>query len=800
MKGLKIVLTALSAMFFSSACSSPQEECGYWFGHPARIWEETVPLGNGRIGMMPWGGTDCDRITLNEITMWSGAPQEADNPEAGKHLGRIRELLFEGRNREAQELMYETFTCLGPGSSGGQYGNYQVFANMIVDFGKVPGEMDGYRRDLRMAEGISTTVFRIGDTRYEREYFTSMTEDVAVARYSSDRKGAVGFTLSFRRDTFIETGRTGLQGAAEGQTALFIRGALSDGTDEAGGMKFAGAAAIRTKGGRIRYTDSTIVVTGADEAEIITAMHTDYRDSGTPLSQCTEDLSEAFGYDYRTLRRRHSEAFGGLFGRVSLELPRNANSGLSASRRLEAFAEDPTDLDLIATYMQYGRYLLISSTRPGNLPPNLQGLWAEGTGTPWNGDYHLNINLQMNLWPAETGNLSELHLPMLEYVRSLVRNGEHTARTYYGCNGWVTHILGNVWGWTSPSEDPSWGATNTAGAWLCRHIWEHYLYTRDRDFLEEYYPVMRGAAEFFSEMLVEDPRSGYLVTAPTTSPENRYIDREGNVLAICAGSAMDNQIVRELFTAVTDAAGILGKTDDALTERLAGQMERLAPTSIGQYGQVMEWNEDYPEAEPHHRHISQLYGLYPGNQFTWAETPELMEAAKVTLERRGDESTGWSMAWKVNFWARLGDGDRAFRLLRNLLKPAVDAGPAADDEALRQHRWGTFPNLFSSHPPMQIDGNFGGSAGIMEMLLQSHETDRETGATVINVLPALPSGWSEGSFSGLKARGGIEVSCRWSGHKVTELTLRSDIPQTLIIICNGSTREVTLSEGLSHII
>lgn len=799
MKRLISFISGLMALAgFSSCRSDADKECGFWFEHPARIWEETVPLGNGRIGMMPWGGTDCERITLNEITMWSGSVQNADNPEAGKHLGDIRRLLFEGRNREAQELMYRTFTCSGPGSGGSQYGNYQMFADLLVDLGTGDAASDCYRRSLNMAEGISQTSYEAGGIRYEREHFTSMTEDVAVAKYSSDRKGGVSFTVTFRRESDITLARH--------DDALTISGRLSDGITEDGGTAFAGAASVRTKGGNAIYTDTSIVVTGADEAEIIIAMNTDHEMPGKdcePMEASLMQIRKAKKYDYAQLRKRHTGAFGGLFGRAALELPRNGNSGLSISRRLEAFAEDPTDLDLVATYMQYGRYLLISSTREGSLPPNLQGLWAEGTGTPWNGDYHLNINLQMNLWGAETGNLSELHMPMIDYTRSLVPNGGKTARTYYGSDGWVTHILGNVWGWTSPSEDPSWGATNTAGAWLCRHIWEHYLYTSDTDFLAEYFPVMQGAAEFFSDMLVEDPRTGFLVTAPTTSPENHYIDSNGDVLAICAGSTMDNQLVRELFTNVLDASEALendGRTAGGqdFLERIASQRERLAPTVVGKYGQIVEWNEDYQEAEPHHRHVSQLYGLYPGNQLTWEATPELMEAAKVTLERRGDQSTGWSMAWKINFWARLKDGDRAFKLLRDLLKPAVDAVPTGDEAidraALKNHRWGTFPNLFSSHPPMQIDGNFGGSAGIMEMLLQSHRTEcMEAGneLNVIEILPALPSSWPEGSFSGLMARGGIEVSCKWAEGKVTHLTLRSKIPQDIILTCNGITRHLT---------
>ena len=380
--------------------------------------------------------------------------------------------------------------------------------------------------------------------------------------------------------------------------------------------------------------------------------------------------------------------------------------------------------------------LLISSTRKGGLPPNLQGLWAPQIATPWNGDYHLNINLQMNFWGAETGNLSDLHLPLTEYIKSLIIPGQKTAKIYYNSRGWVTHILGNIWGFTSPAEDPAWGATNTAGAWLCQHLWQHYEYTKDKKYLASVYPVMKGAALFFEDMLIEDPNNGYLVTAPTTSPENKYVTLQGDTVSISAGSTMDNQIIRELFTNVSAAAHIL-KTDKDWSKSLEIKKAKLAPTSIGKYGQVMEWLEDYEEADMHHRHVSQLYGLYPGNELTFENTPQLMEAAKTTLERRGDQSTGWSMAWKINFWARLKNGERAYKLIGDLLKPAESS-------------WGTYPNLFSAHPPMQIDGNFGGSAGIMEMLVQSH-------SGYIELLPAMTQSCKNGEVKGLRVRGGASV-------------------------------------------
>ncbi len=487
--------------------------------------------------------------------------------------------------------------------------------------------------------------------------------------------------------------------------------------------------------------------------------------------------------NYKKLFRDHLKRYGPVYSRVSLSLPRNANSRLPTDRRLEAFAADRTDADLANLYMQFGRYLLISSTRPGGLPPNLQGLWAPQIRTPWNGDYHLNINLQMNFWGAETLNLPELHRSLVDFTASLVAPGERTARIYYGSRGWVTHILGNVWGFTSPSESPSWGATNTAGAWLCQHLWEHYLFAPDVEYLREVYPVIKGAAQFFEDNLVEDPRTGWLVTAPTTSPENSYVTENGERVSISPGSTMDDQIVREIFANTASAARILG-VDGEWVAGLEARSARLKPTSVGSLGQVMEWPFDWDEAEPQHRHVSQLYGLYPGGELTWGETPELMNAAKVTLERRGDDSTGWSMAWKIAFWARLHDGDRAWKLFGDLMNPAVGGAGVTYDGSGR----GTYPNLFSAHPPMQIDGNFGGSAAGGEMLMQSHEG-------FVRLLAARPAEWSGGRVSGLRARGGFTVGFAWSDSRVSQVTVEASGDGVFTLMCDTEPASVT---GASH--
>jgi alpha-L-fucosidase 2 len=791
-------LVALSTFLLLAACGNQEskEEAKYrlWYKQPAQRWEETLPLGNGRIGIMPDGQPMNETLVLNDITLWSGGYQDADNPEAAQFLPEIQQLLFEGKNDEAQDLVYKTFVCKGAGSGQGDgskvpYGSFETLGNLRLEYiyssDSTPAN---YERELRLDDAIAHTEFEIDQIRFKREYFTSFTDDLALVRLTANQNGKISLNIKMDRPRQFQT-------RVENHV-LIMEGQLNNGTD-GNGMQYVAMLKPVLKGGNLSASDTLLMIREADEVILYLSMGTDFK-TADHESHIRQILDKAISENYLTLKRSHITEYQSFFNRTELQLAENQEKQeLPTDQRLIAFASDENDNGLVNLYFQYGRYLLISSAHARILPPNLQGLWANTVRTPWNGDYHLNINVQMNHWPAEITNLPELHKPLIDLTKSLVEPGQKTARVFYNANGWVAHMMTNIWGFTAPGEHPSWGATNTGGAWLAAHLWEHYDYNRDVDYLTEIYPALKGAAEFFLDMLVTDPNSGWLVTAPTTSPENAFfIPGTRKAVNICMGSTMDNQLVRELFLHTMTAASIL-KTDEEFASRLLKASEQLVPNRIGSDGRLMEWLEEYEEPEPQHRHVSHLYGLHPGNEITPELTPELAEAAKQTLYIRGDGGTGWSRAWKINFWARLHDGDHAFKLVKNLLEPVFD------NSFNYSNKGGTYPNLFCAHPPFQIDGNFGGTAGIAEMFIQSH-------AGFINYIPALPKQFSEGSFNGLRVRGNGIASATWKNKQLTEATLFAVDTSSFIIkipdygmnpkyFINGKYQEISLNNQMLSI-
>ncbi|HOF09409.1 MAG TPA: glycoside hydrolase family 95 protein [Opitutaceae bacterium] len=757
----RVVFLATLVVAFQStlALAVPAPELNrLWYDKPAAKWEEALPVGNGRLGAMVFGGLATERLQLNEGTLWAGGPYDPVNPEARAALPEARRLIAEGRYKEADALLSAKVMARPLHQMP-----YQTVGDLLLAFPETGAPAD-YRRELDLDTATASVSYTHEGVRFTREVFASAPDNVIAVRLTADKPGRISLVAS------MKTPMAATVTTAEGDT-LVMRGRGGDADGIKGRLDYEARVKVLATGGQVSAGADAVTVAGADEVTLLITAATSFKRfddvSGDPTRLTTETLAAALKKPFAELREAQLADHQRLFRRVALDLGQTEAMKLPTDVRIARFHEG-NDPQLAALYYQYGRYLLISCSRPGGQAANLQGLWNDSTNPPWGSKYTININTEMNYWPAESGNLAECVDPLVSMIEELAASGARTAQAQYGARGWVAHHNTDIWRASAPIDGPFWGMWPTGGAWLCLHLWDRYEFSGDEAELRRFYPLMKGAAEFFLDTLQTDPKHGWLVTSPSISPENGHPFGT----SVCAGPTMDMQILRDLFAHTIQAADKLG-VDAPLRAQLAAARARLAPNQIGSAGQLQEWMEDWDmqAADINHRHVSHLYGLFPGRDFNRLDNPPLAAAAKKSLEIRGDRATGWATAWRLCLWAHLGEGDHAFEILRFLLSPER-----------------TYPNMFDAHPPFQIDGNFGGAAGIVEMLMQSR-------AGEIELLPALPAVWPSGRVTGLRARGGFEVDLAWRDGKLTEATIRAVKAGSVRLRCGQTVRAVSLAAG-----